>query len=175
MANYRRAYEKGATYFFTVNLLDRRSSLLVDNIHLLTKAFRKVRQSYPFQIDALVILPEHLHAVITLPTNDHDFSIRWRYIKGEFSRCLTLSQTTTAANKSRRERGIWQKRFWEHKIRNRKDYNNHINYCYYNPVKHGYVSDVSDWKYSTFHRDVKRGLFQEGWAASSDFEGSFGE
>lgn len=175
MANYRRAYEKGATYFFTVNLKNRNSTLLTDNISLLTNAFRLVAKSYPFQTDALVVLPEHLHAVITLPDNDCDFSIRWRYIKGEFTRSINYEPHITTANKLRRERGIWQKRFWEHKIRDQRDYNNHINYCYYNPVKHGYVSQVKDWKYSTFHRDVKRGLFTKKWASNKKFAGGFGE
>ncbi|MHC9512107.1 REP-associated tyrosine transposase [Kangiella sp. M94] len=175
MANYRRAYENGATYFFTVNLQDRNSSLLTDNIHLLTKAIRTVRRSYPFQTDALVILPEHLHTVITLPDSQYDFSIIWRYIKGEFSRSIKPSQSEINVTQTRSERGIWQRRFWEHKIRGPKDYENHINYCYYNPVKHGYVSNVADWKYSTFHRDVAKGLFPKDWASNSNFEGSFGE
>lgn len=106
MPNYRRAYERGATYFFTVNLQDRRSSLLTDNIDLLTRAIKTVKNSYPFKTDALVVLPEHLHAVITLQDNQYDFSILWRYIKGEFSRSIKDSQQTSQTFQARRERGI---------------------------------------------------------------------
>lgn len=175
MPNYRRAYERGATYFFTINLQDRRSSLLTDNVDLLTSAFKTVKNSYPFKIDALVVLPEHLHAVITLQDNQYDFSILWRYIKGEFSRSIKDSQQISQTYQARRERGIWQRRFWEHKIRNQKDYETHINYCYYNPVKHGYVLNVAEWKFSTFHRDVAKGLFPQNWASTGSFEGMYGE
>lgn len=175
MANYRRAYENGATYFFTVNLQDRSSSLLIDHIDLLTSAFKTVRNSYHFTTDALIVLPEHLHAVLTLPDDVYDFSIIWRYIKGEFSRSIKSSLPISRVNKVRRERGIWQRRFWEHKIRNQNDYENHVNYCYYNPVKHGYVLKVAEWKYSTFHRDVARGLFPQNWASPGSFEGIYGE
>lgn len=175
MPNYRRAYANGATYFFTVNLNDRRARLLTDNINSLTGAFRHVKRKYPFKTDALVVLPEHLHAVLTLPIDDFDFSIRWRFIKGLFSKAVNRKLELPYQNTVRRELGIWQKRFWEHQVHDQQDYINHVNYCYYNPVKHGLVQRVADWRYSTFHRDVKKGIFPKDWGGNFNFSGNFGE
>ena len=153
MPNYRRAFVSGGSYFFTVNLLDRNSRLLVERIDSLRAAVRETRLRFPFEIDAMVILPDHIHAIWTLPDDDSDFSVRWRWIKIRFSKSIPKSETLSSVREARGERGIWQRRYWEHLIRDERDLQNHVDYCWFNPVKHGHVKNVEDWPYSTFHRD----------------------
>ena len=153
MPNYRRAFVQGGRYFFTVNLLDRKSRLLVEHIDILRTAVRETRTAFPFVIDAMVVLPDHIHAVWTLPEGDADFSVRWRWIKIRFSRSVPTTEPRSKVREARSERGIWQRRYWEHVIRDDRDLKNHIHYCWFNPVKHGHVGNVEDWPYSTFHRD----------------------
>ncbi len=153
MPNYRRIFVPGGCYFFTVNLLDRQSRLLVDHIGPLRDAVRDTHARFPFVIDAMVILPDHLHAVWTLPPGDADFSVRWRWIKIRFSRALPKTERLDPVRLARGERGIWQRRYWEHVIRDERDFRKHIEYCWFNPVKHGHVAKVEDWPYSSFHRD----------------------
>ena len=153
MPNYRRLFIPGGSYFFTVNLFDRKSRLLTDNIDHLRQAVHDTRSRFPFHIDAMVILPDHLHAVWTLPDGDADFSTRWRWIKIRFSRAMPTGERLTAVRGARGERGIWQRRFWEHRIRDDRDMQTHIEYCWYNPVRHGHVATVEDWPFSSFHRD----------------------
>jgi putative transposase len=141
----------------------------------LRDAVAHTRQNYPFDIDAIVILPDHLHAVLTLPLDDADFSTRWRLIKTRFAKALPKQERLSAARKARNERGIWQRRFWEHLIRDETDYARHVEYCYINPVKHGLVTRVSDWPHSSFHRDVKRGTLPQDWAGDASLTGEFGE
>ncbi|KPZ53359.1 hypothetical protein AN391_03333 [Pseudoalteromonas sp. P1-13-1a] len=160
---YRRNYVKGGTYFFTVNLFDRNKSLLVENIDLLRESIRVVKLQRPFYIDAWVVLPEHLHAVLTLPDGDVDYSSRWREIKKRFSKSLPKTEFLTQTRKRKNERGIWQRRFWEHTIKNNDDYWHHVNYVHFNPLKHGLVSRVVDWPYSSFHRAVKQGVYTNNW------------
>jgi len=173
MPNYRRALIPGGCFFFTVNLLDRRQALLVDQIDGLREAVAATRQDHPFTIDAFVILPDHLHGVWTLPAGDIDFSTRWRLIKNRFARALPKQERLGAVRKARSERGIWQRRFWEHTIRDDADYARHVEYCHINPLKHGLVSRVRDWPYSSFHRDV--GLFPADWGGEIEVTGEFGE
>lgn len=175
MPNYRRAKVKGGTYFFTVNILDRKSGLLTRHINELRQSFNHVKKQLPFNLDALVILPDHFHMVMTLPQGDDDYSNRLRLIKEGFTKRLNLNATDHLSRITRNEKGVWQRRFWEHQIRDEEDYINHIHYCYINPVKHRWVKRVRDWPYSTFHRDVKRGLFPIDWAGCGEFEGRFGE
>ena len=175
MPNYRRAFVPGGCWFFTVNLLDRRGKVLVDHIDMLRVATDKTRKRYPFDIDAFVVLPDHIHAVWTLPPHDSDFSTRWRLIKSYFAKAMPRDECLSATRKARGERGIWQRRFWEHLIRDESDYARHIAYCYINPVKHGLAARVQDWPYSSFHRDVRAGLFPVDWAGDADEMGSFGE
>jgi putative transposase len=175
MPNYRRAFVPGGCWFFTVNLLDRRLSLLVDHIDLLRDAVARTRTKYPFEIVAFVVLPDHLHAIWTLPPGDADFSTRWRLIKTAFAKSLPKREFRTAVRVARNERGIWQRRFWEHMIRNETDYARHVEYCYINPVKHGLVTCVRDWPHSSFHRDVERGIFPPDWAGDVTAPGEFGE
>jgi REP-associated tyrosine transposase len=137
MPNYRRAFVPGGCWFFTANLLDRRGTLLTDEIDALRDAVRETQKRYPFHIDAMVVLPDHIHAVWTLPPGDADFSLRWRLIKARFAKALPKQERVSAVRKARGERGIWQRRFWEHLIRDDADYAHHVSYCYINPVTHG--------------------------------------
>jgi len=174
MTRYRRAFVPGATYFFTVNLADRRTRLLIDHIDLLREAIRYARGRHPFAIDAMVVLPDHLHAVWILPPADADFPLRWRLIKTWFSRNLPHGEHRRASRVSKGERGIWQRRYWEHLIRDETDLTCHVDYIHWNPVKHGHVARVVDWPYSTFHRFVSDGVLAEDWGWDGD-EASFGE
>jgi REP element-mobilizing transposase RayT len=121
MPNYRRAFVPGGCWFFTVNLLDRRQTLLVDHIEALRAAVAATRQTFPFDIDAMIILPDHMHAVLSLPLEDADFSTRWRLIKSRFAKAHPKQERRSAVRAARGERGIWQRRFWEHLIRDDAD------------------------------------------------------
>jgi putative transposase len=173
MSNYLRNRVPGGCYFFTVNLLERKKHLLTEHIDLLRHAFRTVKQQRPFHIDAIVVLPEHLHCLLTLPENDDDFSGRWRAIKKTFSKQLPATEYRSQVRRHRHERGIWQRRFWEHTIRNETDYIQHIDYIHYNPVKHGWVTQVIDWQYSSFHRFVKQGIYSPTWGTTLDLSYDF--
>jgi putative transposase len=174
MTRYRRAFVPGATYFFTVNLADRQATLLVDHIDLLRDAIRYTRKRHPFDIDAMVVLPDHLHAVWTLPLGDANFPLRWRLIKTWFSRNLPHGEHRRASQVSKGERGVWQRRYWEHLIRDETDLARHVDYTHWNPVKHGHVARAVDWPYSTFHRFVRDGVLAEDWGRAGD-NASFGE
>ena len=163
MSSYRRLRISGASYFFTVALADRRSTALTDNIDALRAAFRAVLAERPVRIDALVVLPDHLHAVWTLPAGDADFSGRWKRIKTGFTKTTGLAGRPSASKRAKGEKGLWQRRFWEHMIRDGADYRAHIEYCWFNPVRHGLVWRVRNWPHSTFHRDVSRGLVPADW------------
>jgi putative transposase len=175
MPNYRRAFIPGGCWFFTVNLLERRQTLLVDHIAILREAVAKTRQSRPCAIEAFVVLPDHLHAVWTLPPGDADFSTRWRLIKSHFARALPKRERLSSVRVERNERGIWQRRFWEHLIRDEADYARHVEYCYINPLKHGLVARVCDWPYSSFHRDVRAGIVPLDWGGEVEQDCEFGE
>jgi len=164
MPNYRRNRVPGGTYFFTVNLLDRKSQLLVKKIELLREAVREVRHDKPFHIDAWVVLPNHLHCVWTLPPGDADYASRWKNIKMIFSKRIQKTETLSEIQIRLNERGIWQRRYWEHTIRDERDYENHVDYCHINPFKHGLVRAVRDWPFSTFHRYVQAGIYPADWA-----------
>jgi putative transposase len=167
MTNYRRSRIAGASYFFTVNLADRTQSQLTDHIALLRSAFEYTRERHPFVVDAAVILPEHLHVIWTLPEGDRDFSLRWRLIKTEFSRGLPHGEFRTDSRQGKSERGIWQRRYWEHLIRDDVDFSRHVDYIHINPVKHGLVSRVADWPHSSFHRYVREGMLPVDWAGDA--------
>jgi putative transposase len=175
MVGYRRNFVSGGTYFFTVVLEDRRSSLLVDKIASLRHAFRVTRAGRPFKIDAIVVLPDHLHMVMTLPEGDSDFSGRWRGVKSVFSRQV-VAEGVPAKQNRRGEYALWQRRFWEHTVRDETDFARHVDYIHYNPVKHALVSRVSDWPHSSFHRYVRGGLLPEDWAGTVEgMDTAFGE
>lgn len=168
MSYYRRYRIKGGCYFFTVNLLERNKSLLVENIDLMRESVRLCKQKRPFHIDAWVVLPEHMHAIWTLPDGDDNFSGRWRRIKIHFSKGLPKIERRSAVRVKRGERGIWQRRFWEHAIRDERDYELHMDYLHCNPVKHGWTKNVADWPYSSFHRHMKAGFYSDVWAGNTD-------
>ncbi len=169
MTQYRRTKIKGATYFFTVNCAERRGNhLLVNNIDTLRQVIRKVKQAHPFNIDAMVILPEHLHCIWTLPQDDADYGMRWGLIKAEFSRLIPADERRSKSRIKRGERGIWQRRFWEHLIRDEKDFAQHVDYIHWNPVKHDCVKRVVDWPYSSFHAYVRQGIYSSDWAGELD-------
>lgn len=177
MTDYRRNWLAGGTYFFTVALAQRSSSLLVDRIDDLKRSLRAVKSEMPFRFDALVIMPDHLHAVWTLPENDADFATRWKMIKARFSRCIPRGERRSASRIAKGERGIWQRRYWEHTIRDEADLRRCVDYIHYNPVKHGHVRSVVDWPHSTFHRYVRAGVYPIDWGGVKDDDaaGGFGE
>lgn len=176
MSNYRRARVPGATYFFTVNLRDRTSDLLIREIDLLRETVRATKARHPFHIDAWVVLPEHMHCLWTLPPDDADFALRWKVIKFAFSKRLPVSEALNASQQHRSERGIWQRRYWEHLIRDERDYQRHFDYIHYNPLKHGHVSRLVDWPYSSFHRAVAMGIYAPDWCGVPEqSDGGYGE
>jgi putative transposase len=177
MPNYIRNSKAGATYFFTINLHDRQSNLLITHINELRKAYQKVQQKMPFITDAIVILPDHIHALWTLPDNDTDYPTRIRLFKSYFTRQLlaTLKHTNNRSRKRQKETGVWQRRYWEHTILDDMDYNRHMDYIHYNPVKHGHAVSPADWEYSTFHSEVKSGRYDLYWAGGDGAESAFGE
>jgi len=163
MSSYRRARVAGGSYFFTVTLEDRSSSLLVDRIDALRQAFASTRVELPFRIDAVAVPPDHLHCIWTLPEGDSDYSSRWQRIKGRFSRACPAGEAISASRGRKRERGIWHRRYWEHTLRDGGDYASHVDYIHYNPVKHGHAGRVLDWPHSSFHRFVREGILPCDW------------
>ncbi len=162
--DYRRVWHPGGTYFFTANLLQRKGNdLLVRHIDELRNVVKDVRARHPFKVHAWAVLPEHMHCVIELPPGDPDYATRLMLIKQGFSKSLPKNERRSAVRVSRRERGIWQRRYWEHLVRDEADYRAHLDYIHYNPVKHGLVKRVKDWPYSTFHHWVRQGVYPLDW------------
>lgn len=174
MPDYRRLFVPGGTYFFTVALADRASDLLVAEIDAFRRVYAETRTEHGFRTDALVVLPDHLHAIWTLAPGQSDFPLLWNKIKSRFSRRLHRTGPRSASKMAKRERGVWQRRYWEHLIRDEADFRRHVEYCWINPVKHGLVRRVRDWPCSSFHRDVRRGIATIGWAGELP-DGVFGE
>ena len=202
MSNYRRPACPGTPVFFTVNLAERGGTLLVDHIDLLREAVAVTKMRRPFEIAAWVVLPDHMHAVWSLPEGDANYSDRWGAIKARFSKNVRLRQGITVGHRptlrkecrvgfqpteverlrqsrssskiAKQEAGIWQRRFWEHHIRDQNDFDAHIRYCWINPVKHGLCDAPTDWPYSSIHRDVRLGKVDPEFIAPVP-EGAFGE
>jgi putative transposase len=168
MPRYIRAQQPGGTFFFTV-VTHRRRKLFyeINNRMILNKVIMEVQSTYPFNIEAWVLLPEHLHCIWTLPEGDTDFSKRWGLIKAKFSKEL----------KGQRTPPVWQNRFWEHLIRDDRDLQKHLDYIHYNPVKHGLVESPKDWPSSTFQRYLKEGFYPANWGVGVSFQSTdkFGE
>jgi len=162
MPNYTRFYQKGGTYFFTV-VTERREPIFREDaaVSLLSKCLTDVDRSHPFAMEAMVVLPDHLHTIWTLPDGDCDFSTRWNLVKGSFSRRYEAGPTesTSESRLRKRERGIWQRRFWEHLVRDQDEFNRLCDYIHYNPVKHRLVDSPAYWKHSTLGKFVERGLY----------------
>ena len=156
MVRYRRNFIPGGSYFFTVTLRDRRSDLLVRHIDLLRNAFTSAITKRPFTIDAIVVLPDHLHTIWTLPPGDADYPVRWRTIKAYFTRYLRNNMGIACSSP-------WQSRYWEHTLLDETDFERHVEYIHYNLVKHGHVAAAVDWSYSSFHRYVKSGHYSADW------------
>lgn len=172
---YRRAFTPGGSFFFTVVTEKRRAIFSSpEPVALLRNAFRTVRSKRPFELDAMVVLPDHLHCVWTLPPGDADFATRWRLIKTWFTKhcdpALRLEpKLDLLAN---RERAIWQHRYWEHLLRDEADFSRHVDYIHFNPVKHGLVSSAVEWPYSSFRRYVEMGVYPADWGSvTMDFDG----
>ncbi|HSV81170.1 MAG TPA: transposase [Ramlibacter sp.] len=178
MPRYIRADSAGATYFFTVTLNDRRSRWLTEHIDILRECVALTKTKHPFRIDAMVVLPEHMHALWTLPPGDADFPVRWMLIKRRFTRallCRRLLDPSAARYRAGAERSLWQRRYWEHQVRDDADFGNHVEYIHYNPVKHGLVTRAADWPHSSFHRYVRQGLVGEEWGPALEQPGRYGE
>ena len=175
MVRYRRNLVPGGTFFFTVTLLDRHSRALVEHVEALRAAMRDIRRSHPFAIDAVVVLPDHLHIVMSLPDGDADYPNRWHLIKRRFTESVMKSGTEVARRRSG-EPAFWQRRYWEHTIRDDGDFERHVDYIHFNPVRHGLVDRVRDWPHSSFHRYVRHGMLPPDWAGDfSEDRGKFGE
>ena len=166
MRIYRRDFTLGGLYFFTVNLAERKPNhLLIEQVNALRRAFWTTKQDHPFHIEAICILPDHFHCLMQLPNGDAGYPTRLRLIKARFSNAIPKQERRTASRIRKGERGIWQRRYWEHRIRDEQDFNAHMDYIHYNPVKHGYVKQVSDWPYSSFRLWVKKDVYPIDWAA----------
>jgi putative transposase len=168
MSEYRRATTKGGTYFFTLVTHRRQKLFLDDRVrHALREAIEKTRIAFPFQMLAWVLLPDHLHCIWTLPEGDADFTKRWGMIKRHVSQhcahLINLDQRPSVSKFKRKESNFWQRRYWEHQIRDEIDFKRHLDYIHWNPLKHGLVDKVSDWPYSTFHRYVAEGVYPKSW------------
>ena len=170
---YRRAKVKGGTYFFTL-VTYQRKKIFSDpcNIELLRQVFSKVIKAHPFEINAVVLLPDHLHCIWTLPQGDTDFSMRWRLIKSYFTRRCNDEHKSlrTESRFKKKEQAIWQRRFWEHIIRDEQDHIKHVEYIHYNPVKHRLVTGPKDWPYSSFHRYVRDGMYDLEWGTGAEIK-----
>lgn len=200
MSRYIRPKVRGATVFFTVALAQRGASLLTDEVAILREAVRVTRARRPFAIDAWVVLPDHMHAVWSLPEDDCNYSDRWGAIKARFSKMVRLKHgagldgeaeqvrrvglqpteidrfrsSRSRSKRAKQDAGIWQRRFWEHHIRDDADYAARVHYCWGNPVKHGLVERAVDWPYSSLHRDVRLGRADPDFVGTT-VEGRFGE
>jgi putative transposase len=176
MSRYRRVKIEGGLFFFTLALADRSSGLLVRHIDRARRAYAFAHERHPFETVAICILPDHLHALWQLPDRDADYASRWSLFKSAFSRGLPAAPQRSASKIAKREKGIWQRRYWEHAIRDENDLDRHIEYIHYNPVKHELVTRVLDWPHSSFHRYVEEGLLPADWAGdAADLAGNFGE
>ena len=171
MSDYRRCFTPGGSVFLTLVTL-RRAGILRNDIarDCLRNAIWYCQQTLPFRVDALVMLPDHVHTILTLPPNDFDYSKRMGIVKKNFTKSWLglggVEQSVTASALKYRRRGVWQPRFWEHTLRDEQDYLNHMDYLHFNPVKHGLVANVADWPYSSFHRLVEQGVYPVNWGAT---------
>ena len=166
MPNYRRTRIAGGTYFFTV-VTFRRLPLLASSsaISALRSSFEAVMTRHPFTVEAMVIMPDHLHCIWTLPDGDHDFSTRWRLVKAGFSRACQRSPAEQIpwSLLRKREKDVWQQKLWEHCIRDDMDFNAHCDYIHYNLVKHGLAQSPAEWQHSTFRLFVQAGFYPRDW------------
>jgi putative transposase len=176
MSRYRRNFVPGGTYFFTV-VTNRRRPFLTSDIarRSLRTALRRVRSRHPFTIDAIVLLPDHLHTVWTLPPQDAAYPLRWKRIKERFTSAYLANggeeASVSASRHAKGERGVWQRRYYEHTVRDDVDLKHRVDYVHINPLKHGLVTRVVDWPWSSFHRYVTLGEYTPDWGADPTFYG----
>jgi putative transposase len=164
--NYRRSQIPGGAFFFTLVTYERRKLFSEQkNINLLRQVIHEIKQVHPFQMQAYVLLPDHFHCIWRLPDNDADFSTRWRLIKSYFTRSCVLPDdcNPTLTRKNKGEQCVWQRRFWEHAIKDDSDFENHVAYIHYNPVKHGYVNAPRDWQQSSIHYYIEKEIYPSNW------------
>ncbi|KTD69855.1 Transposase IS200 like protein [Legionella santicrucis] len=173
MVNYRRDKTRGAAYFFTLVLKNRKSDLLTKYITLLGRSIRRAKKNNFFIIKSIVVLPDHLHMIMELPEGDLDYSTRVRQLKTYFSQEIQLLGIPLLQN-DRNEYNLWQRRFWEHRLRDESDLSTHVDYIHFNPVKHGLVKNVINWPYSSFHKYVSQDILPKNWGGES-LKGDFGE
>lgn len=169
MVNYRRNLVKNGTYFYTATLKNRKKSYFIDYIDHLRASTKKTKLKYLFEIEAMVVLPEHIHTIWTLPHNDDYFAHRWRLIKSYFTQVLAKECVPIIKN-AKGNYNLWQNRYWEHTIKNERDFEMHVNYIHYNPVKHGLVKYPAEWPYSSFHNFVKKGILSSDWSGEAENE-----
>ena len=174
MPRYVRPKVTGATVFFTVALAQRGADTLVRESAALREAVRITKGERPFAIDAWVVLPDHLHAVWTLPAGDADFSGRWKDIKTRFTKATGVVGRRSASKVAKGEMGLWQRRFRDHHVCDEADLAAHLRYCWGNPVKHGLVARPTDWPWSSLHRDIREGRVEADWAEQAP-DGDYGE
>ncbi|SUD91970.1 REP-associated tyrosine transposase [Psychrobacter phenylpyruvicus] len=170
MRRYIRDNTYGGCYFITFVLQDRQSSLLTDYIAEFRMAYRDTKKNYDFNLDAMVVLPDHVHMILTLPESSNNYSIIIASLKSQFSRRMNKEESISQSRQKKRERGIWQRRFWEHRIRDDLDYQRHIEYIHFNPVKHGYVNSPKDWQYSTLRKFIDAGIYTQDWGENGLFD-----
>jgi putative transposase len=156
-------------------LLDRKCGLLIEQISVLRQVVGRVRVLMPCYIDAWVVLPEYMHCLWTLPEGDGNFPKRWQAIKTAFSRSIPPGEALATSRRVRGERGIWQRRYWEHTVRDERDYASHMDYIHFNPVKHGIAASAAEWEFLSFRRCVKQGLYSADWTSADDRVGDYGE
>ena len=173
MPNYRRMLVPGGTYFFTVTLADRSTRTLVEHIDTLRRAFKLTWQELPFRTDAIVVLPEHLHCIWSLPAGDANYSFRWQRIKARFT--YGCRREMGARMNPASLPALWQRRFWEHLLRDEDDFARHVDYIHFNPVKHGHATRASLWPYSSIHQYVRKGIVPADWAGDREIDGLVGE
>ncbi|WP_133512989.1 REP-associated tyrosine transposase [Candidatus Thiosymbion oneisti] len=184
MTSWRRVYQPGGTVFFTL-VTEGRAPILTtsDGRRILRSVMSACRERWPFKIPATVLLPDHLHTIWTLPDGDSDYSTRWAWLKKEFTKAWLESggteQVISLSRRSNRRRGVLQRRFWEHTIRDERDFQRHLNYIHYNPVRHGYADCAVKWPWSSFHRYLRNGMYTAEWGCTelcfTDIEHTVGE
>lgn len=170
MRNYIRDKTQDGCYFLTFNLIDRKSQLLLTHIDKFRIAYARTVQQHRFHLEAMVVLPDHVHIMITLPEDSDNYAIVVASLKSQFSRQLNNIETITSWRQAKREKGIWQRRFWVHCIRDDTDYRQHMNYIHYNPVKHGHVAKPQDWPYSTLHKLIEKDIYPTDWGTKENIK-----
>lgn len=174
MSNYRRAFQENS-YIFITMVTYKRNPILIENIEILRSSYKKVKDKFNFEIFGIVILPDHVHMTIK-PENIKEYPVIIKSIKSHFSRNIDEKQIEkvkeylTESKIKKKEKGVWQRRYWESTIRNEEDLYSHLDYIHYNPVKHGYVENVREWKYSSFQKYIKQGLYEIDWGCTNDIK-----